>query len=416
MNKELIYGITESPKTLKEWIFYSMQQTLSILTATILISNLCGTDIAAGMVGAGVATIAFQIFTHFKAPLFFSNSGSTVAAVITALTIFPDSYTGVILGGLVACVMNVIAGLLVKSIGSGWVNKLLPPALAGTVVCVIGLNLAGFCVTYIGTGGDYSLLKILVAFISMLTTVLVMRYGKGLWKTLPFLCGALVGYILAAILGLVDFSIFTNTPLFIKPDFAFLHFSLTEIEWSKVLTIVITFAAVNLANMAEHISDVLAVSSVVGEDLTKTVGIDKTLIGDGIADLIGSIIGGQPTTTYSESLSTIEVSRVASTRIIACAAALLIALGFFGPFNAFVSSIPSCVFGGIAIVAYGCIAFAGIRVMVNANPTSRKNSIIIPVMLVLGVSGISVNIGHFSLTTIVLSMIIGLLLNLIIKE
>ena len=409
----LIYKITDSPKTIKEYLLYGAQQCISILTATILISSICKTNVAAGLVGAGCATIVFQILTNFKAPLFFSNSGSTCAAVILALSIGHD-YTGVILGGITICIMNTIAALITKKIGSSWVNKLLPPHVAGTIVLIIGLNLAGFCTTYIGMGGDKELIGMIVAFITMIITVLCMYYCKGMLSTLPFLLGMAGGYIVSIMFGLVDFSIFKDMHLIIKPDFAFLHCDFINFDWSLALQIILAFAAVNLANIGEHISDVLAVSSVVDEDLTKTVGLHKTFFGDGVADLVGTVIGGQPTTTYSESLSTIAVSRVASTRIIATAAVMTILLGFFGPFNALVLSIPMPVFGGVALVAYGCIAFSGVKVLHKVD-LSTKNMIIIAVMLTTGVSGIAFNIGNFSLTTIALSMITGLVLNLILK-
>ena len=416
----LIYGITDKPKTIKEYLLYGVQQCISVLTASILISTICGTDVAAGLVGAGVATIVFLLLTKFKAPLFFSNSGSTCAAVITALTLGQD-YTGVILGGITVCLMNTIAALLTKKFGSSWVNKLLPPIVSGTIVLVIGLNLAGYCVTYVGMGQEYELIKMCVAFITMLVTVCVMYYGKGRISTLPFLIGVASGYIIAVIITLlgiaplVDFSVFQNMKLFILPDFAFFHVDFKNFDWGLLPTIITTFAAVNLANIGEHVSDVLAVSAVVDEDLTETVGLDKTFMGDGVADLIGTIIGGQPTTTYSESLSTIAVSKVASTRVILVAAIITAMLGFFGPFNAFVLSVPSCIFGGVALVAYGCIAQAGLKVLSTVDVKTPKNMIIFAVMGTVGISGIAFNMGSFTLTTTALSMITGLILNLILK-
>jgi len=411
----LIYGIEDSPKSIKEYLLYGAQQCLSILTATILISTICGTNVAAGLVGAGVATITFLILTGFKAPLFFSNSGSTCAAVITALALGHD-YTGVILGGVTICLMNTIAALVTKKIGSGWVNKLLPPVVAGTIVTIIGLNLAGFCATYVGMGTEGELIRVLVAFCTMLVTICVMHYSKGILKTLPFLIGALSGYILSIIFGLVDLSIFKTMKLFTLPDFAFLHVNFKEFDWSTLPTIIITFGAVNLANLGEHISDMLAVSTVVVEDLTKKVGLHKTFLGDGIADLAGTIIGGQPTTTYSESLSTIAVSRVASTKVILVAAVMTVLLGFFGPLQTFIISIPNCVFGGIALVAYGMISASGIRILKSVNFTKQKNVIITATMLTIGVSGVAFNIGQFTLGTIALSMVSGLVINILLKD
>lgn len=414
MNR-LIYRIEDSPKTLKEYLLYGAQQCLSILTATILISTICGTNVAAGFVGAGVATVTFLILTKFKAPLFFSNSGSTCAAVITALALGHD-YTGVILGGVTICIMNTLAAVVTKKVGSSWVDKLLPPVVAGTIVTIIGLNLAGFCATYVGMGNEGELTRVFVAFCTMLITVCTMHYSKGMLKTLPFLIGALGGYLLAVIFGLVDFSVFKEMKLFTLPDFAFMHVNFKEFDWATLPTIIITFGAVNLANLGEHISDILAVSSVVDEDLTKKVGLHKTFLGDGIADLVGTIIGGQPTTTYSESLSTIAVSRVASTKVILVAAIMTILLGFFGPLQTFIMSIPNCVFGGIALVAYGMIASSGIRILTTVDYSKQKNVIITATMLTIGVSGVAFNIGQFTLGAIALAMVSGLIINLVLKD
>lgn len=412
---KLIYRIEDSPKTLKEYLLYGAQQCLSILTATILISTICGTNVAAGFVGAGVATVTFLILTGFKAPLFFSNSGSTCAAVITALLLGHD-YTGVILGGITICVMNTVAALVTKKVGSSWVDKLLPPVVSGTIVTIIGLNLAGFCATYVGMGIAGELSRVIVAFCTMFITVLTMHYAKGMLKTLPFLVGALGGYLISIMFNLVDFSVFKEVHLFSIPDFAFLHLNFKEFDWATLPTIMITFGAVNLANLGEHISDILAVSTVVDEDLTKSVGLHKTFFGDGIADLIGTIIGGQPTTTYSESLSTIAVSRVASTKVILVAAIMTILLGFFGPLQTFIISIPECVFGGIALVAYGMIAASGVRILTSVNYTKQKNVIITATMLTIGVSGVAFHIGQFTLGAIALAMVSGLIINLILKE
>jgi len=411
----LIYKIDESPKTLKEYLLYGAQQCLSILTATILISTICGTNVAAGFVGAGVATIVFLVLTGFKAPLFFSNSGSTCAAVITALALGHD-YTGVILGGVTICVMNTCAALITKKAGSGWVNKLLPPVVSGTIVTIIGLNLAGFCATYVGMGVEGELKRVIVAFCTMLITVCTMHYSKGMLKTLPFLVGALGGYLISIIFGLVDFSVFKDISLITLPDFAFKHIDFKLFDWATLPTIIVTFGAVNLANLGEHISDILAVSTVVREDLTEKVGLHKTFLGDGIADLIGTFIGGQPTTTYSESLSTIAVSRVASTKVILVSAVMTVLLGFFGPLQTLIISIPDCVFGGIALVAYGMIAASGVRILTTVDFNKQRNVIITATMLTIGVSGVAFNIGQFTLGAIALAMVSGLVINLLLKE
>lgn len=418
---DLIYGITDKPKTFKEYIFYGAQQCLSIFTATVLISTICGTSVAAGLVGAGVATLVFLLLTGFKCPMFFSNSGSTCSGVILALSLCGD-YTGALIGGVSITIMNIIASLLIKSFGSEWIDRLLPKVVSGTIVLIIGLNLSFFSPTYALVGGEYNLIGVLVAFVTMFATATFMYYGKGRISTLPFLCGIGVGYGVSIILtlvgvaDLVDFNAFRNMSLFILPDFAWRHIDLSSIDGSAIWTIVLAYAAVNLANLGEHISDVMACSAIVHEDLTKTVGLHRTMFADGIADLIGCIFSGQPTTTYSESLSTIVVSKVASTRVIAVAALMTSALGFFGPLNALIISMPGCIFSGVSLVAYGSIAYSGLKVLQEVDLTTPRNLLIFATMGSVGISGIKLQIGGFTLETIALSMITGILMNLLLKE
>lgn len=265
-------------------------------------------------------------------------------------------------------------------------------------------------------GVEGELKRVIVAFCTMLITVCTMHYSKGMLKTLPFLVGALGGYLISIIFGLVDFSVFKDISLITLPDFAFKHIDFKLFDWATLPTIIVTFGAVNLANLGEHISDILAVSTVVREDLTEKVGLHKTFLGDGIADLIGTFIGGQPTTTYSESLSTIAVSRVASTKVILVSAVMTVLLGFFGPLQTLIISIPDCVFGGIALVAYGMIAASGVRILTTVDFNKQRNVIITATMLTIGVSGVAFNIGQFTLGAIALAMVSGLVINLLLKE
>ena len=420
-NNNLIYGITDKPKYLKEYLYYGAQQCLSIFTATVLISTICGTDVAAGLVGAGVATLIFLLLTGFKCPMFFSNSGSTCSGVILALSLC-GNYTGALIGGLSITIMNIIAALLIKSFGSEWIDRLLPKIVSGTIVLIIGLNLSFFSPTYALVNGEYNLIGVLVAFATMFATAAFMYYGKGRISTLPFLCGIGVGYgisIIITMLGiadLVDFNAFSNMSLFILPDFAWRHIDLSSIDGSAIWTIILAYCAVNLANLGEHISDVMACSTITHEDIPKTVGLHRTMFADGIADLVGCIFSGQPTTTYSESLSTIVVSKVASTRVIAVAALMTSALGFFGPLNALIISMPGCIFSGVSLVAYGSIAYSGLKVLQEVDLSKPRNLLIFACMGSVGISGIKFTIGGFTLETIALSMIIGILLNLLLKE
>lgn len=424
---KLLYGISESPKTIKELLLYGLQNMLSILTATILISTICGTNVAAGLVAGGMATITFLCLTGFKVPLFFSNSGATVSAVLGALALsrsVEESCTAVVLGGLTICIMNFIFSRIIKKLGAQWIKKVFPDILVGTIILAIGINLMKFIPTYMQVNGAYSLIGIGFGLFTMLITALLNHYGKGLMPTLSFLAGLTISYILVIIISIitdypfVDLTQFHLTGLFSIPDFSFMHLDFVNFNWALLPQIIILFACVNVGAVVESIGDILTCSQITETDLPTTVGVHKTMLADGIADLVGCLVGSQPTTTYGESLATIAVSRVASTRVIFTAAVMTILLGFIQPFNVAIVNMPSFLFGGISILAYSYISLSGIKVLAHNNIDfdDSKNMIIFAVALALSVSGLTINFGTFSLSGVSIGVIIGVIMNFILKN
>lgn len=418
----LIYGISDKPKTLKEWALYSLQQVLAVFVATTLIANVCGTPISSCLIGAGVATILYQVMTGFKSPMFISSCGATVSAVIGALAIGNGgNYFAVVIGGFVIFVIYALFALFIKLKGIEALNKILPPIIVGPITMVIGINLAGFIPTYVQVGGEHSNVGILVAIFTMLVVALTSHYFKGFWKTIPFLIGLLSGYALSLILTvtgaapLIDLEVFKGIKIFEVPDFTFKYwnFNLSGLE---VLQIVVLFAPVAIVALAEHWSDHKVLSNIIGTDLTKEPGMHRTLLGDGAASFLGTILCGLPNTSYGESIATTGFSRVASTRVLTVSALILIVLSFFSPMQVFINSIPSCVFGGCAMVLYGYIAASGLKTLIAARPNleDNKNLIVISVVLTVGVSGIF--LFHESFAGVSLAMILGVVLNLVLKE
>ena len=423
----LIYPINQKPAAVREWIMYTIQFTFAVLTATVLISTICGTNIAAGMVAAGISTLVFLCITKFRAPIVISNSGATVSAVLGALALSKAVETnmlGVVLGGLTIMIIYSIAAFLIKKFGTAWLTKLIPPIISGSTILVIGCTLAGFIPTYAQVSGSYSLIGGFVALFTMLVIVLCMHYGKGMAKTLPFLIGLLAGYGLSLILTLIGVAPLVNIAaldfnrIIAVPDFAFLHLNFATFDWTTLPQIILMFGLVSLAAMTEHIGDMLTASVVSERDLLNDPGLHKTLLGDGVGSFIGTLIGAQPNTTYSEYTSTITVSKVASVYVTFTTACSLILLGIFGPFNQFITSLPNCVFAGVSMVAYGMIALAGVRTIINGNIdfSNNKNVAIFATMLACGVSGFAVASGSFNLSGIALAMVVGIILNLILKD
>ena len=419
---KMIYGISDKPRTFKEWALYALQQVLAVFVATVLSANICGTPISSCLFGAGIATIVYQIITGFKSPMFISSCGATVSAVIGALAIGDGgNYLAVVIGGAVILLIYGAFALFIKLKGIDALNKILPPVIVGPITMVIGINLAGFIPTYVQVGGAHSDIGILVAIFTMLVVAVTSHYFKGFLKTIPFLIGLLSGYLLSAVLtltgaaALVDFSVFKNLSIFELPDFTFKYwtFNLTGLQ---ILQVVVLFAPVAVVALAEHWSDHKVLSNIIETDLTKTPGMHRTLLGDGVASFVGTVLCGLPNTSYGESIATTGFSRVASTRVLTVSAMILIVLSFFSPVQAFINSIPSCVFGGCAMVLYGYIAASGLKTLIAARPNleDNKNLIIISVVLTVGVSGIF--LFHESFAGVSLAMILGIILNLVLRE
>ena len=280
-----------------------------------------------------------------------------------------------------------------------------------------------FIPTYLQINGSYSLVGIGFGLLTMFITALLNHYGKGLVPTLSFLIGLTISYlisILISVIGiypLVDMSQFSITGLFSMPDFSFMHLDLTKFNWMNLPQIMILFACVNVGAVVESIGDILTCSQITNKDLVKEVGVHKTMLADGVADLVGCLVGSQPTTTYGESLATMAVSRVASTRVIFTAAVMTCLLGFIQPFNVAIVNMPSFLFGGVSILAYSFISLSGIKVLASNNIDfdNSKNIIIFAVALALSVSGLSINIGTLSLSGVSIGVIVGIIMNLILK-
>lgn len=424
MMNNMLYGINDRLPT-KRLIVASLQQVIACFVATILIPQICGVPIAPAMVGAGLGTIIYQLFTRSQSPMFISSSGAFVAAVIGALALGSvPNFTAVAIGGIIVGIVYCIVGIAINHFGTEWVNKLLPPVVIGPVVAVIGLNLATFLPTYFQVNGEYSLIGFGFGILTLIITAIISHYGKGFVRNLPFLFAILIVYIIASIttaihdVPIVNFAAFDDMVLIHKPDFSFFHIDFADFNWSYLPQILLLFLPLSLVTIAEHISDHKALSAVIGTDLTQDPGLGNTIIGDGIASTVGCFIGALPNTSYGESVGTTGFSKICSKYVITLAAIIMAVAGFFGPLQAFLVSIPSCIFGGCAAVLYGYITLSGIRTIKDNNIdfNNNKNVIILASVLTLGVSGVVCNFGVVSFGTTALAMIVGILLNLILKD
>lgn len=410
----MIYGINNRPPFGK-MILFGIQMVLSVFVATVLIANICGVATSGALIGAALSTISYILITKGQSPMFLSNSGAFVAPVLFALG--AGGYTGIAIGGLTACIIYCIFGLIFTKIPYQSIYKVFPASLIGAVTCVIGINLMSFIPGYIGETGQWG---VVIALITTLSIALISHYAKGIARILPFLLGILLGYIIATILtltgvcSLIDFSVFNNLKLIQMPDFAFTHW--TAIEWSTTIPIIIMFIAYTISALMEALSDHAALGGIIGVDLYAKPGLGKIFFGEGLGNLISACFGGLGSCSYGESVATIGFSRVASVCVTATAAVLLGLLGFVAPVQAFISSIPSCVFAGAAIILYGFIACSGVKMLQKVDLNVQKNLIIVSAVLSLGISGLVVGGQIISFSATALALIVGVILNLILRD
>lgn len=413
----MIYGINDKIP-FNKLIMFAVQLVLSVFVATVLIANICGVAVSGALVGAGLSTIVYLLVTKFKSPMFVSSSGAFVAPVMIALA--AGGYTAVAIGGLVTCIIYSLFGLIFTKIPVEKVYNIFPHALIGAITVVIGVNLMPFILSYVQINGVTNMWGVSVAFVTMFAIAVISHYAKGIWQILPFLLGTLIGYVYAIILTvtgvyeIVDFSVFAGLKIFSVPDFAFLHW--TSVDWTAVLPVVIIYIAYTISAMMECLSDHAALGGIIGVDLYKEPGLGKLFIGEGLANVVGTCVGSLGICSYGEGVACVGFSRVASTKVTFGAALLLILLGFLAPVQAFITSIPSCVFAGAAVILYGFIACSGVKMLQKTDLNKQKNLIIVSTVLSLGISGLVVGGTTVSFSATALGLIVGIILNLVLKE
>ena len=429
--QKLLYDVNEKPP-IWQWIILALQHVFSMFGATVLVPILVNAGIAAAgvegealsiavaLVTAGLGTLIYIACTRAKSPVFLGSSFAFISPVIAAY--IAGGIAGAMTGIMVVGLVYVIVALIVKFAGKNWIDKLLPPIVIGPMIMIIGLGLAGSAVGNIfDTSSGVSGIEWkgpVVALITFLATVIVMTKAKGFFKIIPFLVGIVVGYIAACILGLVDF-----TPVQEAAWFQIPHFYIPFANYKPNLMIALTMAPIALVTMAEHIGDHTALSTIIGRDLLKKPGLDKTLMGDGIATFIAGFLGGPANTTYGENTSVVGMTRNASVWVIGLAAIMAIVLGFLGKFTALVQTIPTAVLGGVSLLLYGFISVNGLKVLIQnkVDFTKNKNIIVASAMLVLGLGGaaFSISTGNglaVEISGMSLAAIVGILLNLCIPE
>jgi len=421
-NSNMLLGTGAKPDTLR-WILLAIQHVCAMFGATILVpivvNTTAGADILSipvALVSSGLGTLIYLICTRNRSPVYLGSSFAFIAPMVAGYAI---GGTGSVFTALmVVGIVYVIISLIIRMTGPGWINKLLPPVVVGPMIMVIGLSLAPTAIQEIGL--DLPAVPwtfLFVAFISFLVTALVAVRGKGILQVIPFLVGIIVGYIVAAALGMVDFSGVMAANVIEIPKF-YMPFMNYNLNFAAILTIV----PIALVTMVEHVGDHKVLSEIIGRDLIEDPGLQRTLLGDGLATFLAAVLGGPANTTYGENTSVVGMTRVASTYVIGLAAVIAIVFAFSGHLTALLTAIPQPVLGGISVLLYGFICVNGLKILINnqVDFNNTKNVVVAATMLVLGLGGAALSIVYadlsISISGMSLAAIIGVILNLCIPE
>lgn len=422
---ELQLNVREKP-SLAKGALLSFQHVFAMFGATILVPIMTGYPVSVALFASGIGTIIYCIATKFSVPVYLGSSFAYITATITAVEAMGGDYSGAQSGLIMIGIIYVIVALIIKAVGKAWIDKLLPPIVIGPMIVVIGLGLASSAVSNAGLveGGDIK--NIIVALFTFMLVAFVSTKAKGFFKIIPFLVGVIGGYILACILGIVDYGpmleVINEGKVFALPEFI-LPFStggmFEEYTFNPLLPAALAILPISLVTISEHIGDHTVLSKICGIDFLKNPGLDRTLIGDGVATSVSALIGGPANTTYGENTGVIGMTKVASVYVTFGAACIAIIISLFPMVSAFIETIPSCVLGGMSILLYGVIASNGLKVLIDnqVDLGAQRNLIIASGMLVIGLGGAIFPIGNIiSLSGTALSALVGVILNLVLPR
>ncbi len=448
---KLIYGVEDKPK-LGQLLVFALQQLLAIMTATlvvpVVINQACGTNMssAAALLGAGLGTLVYVLFTKKKSPVFLGSSfafiGSMIAAFAGGVSV-SLGFLGLVIGAFFAALVYAIIAVVVKFVGVKWINKIMPAVVIGPTVAIIGLSLAGNAIGDIMKGSipdvnTSPLITVLCGLVTLIITIVCSTYGKRMGKLIPFIFGILGGYALSAIFTIIGYAAnvdalkVLNAQPFTQlvaegvtlktflsvPEFTFLTAikGFGELNATYISTIAAAYIPVAFVVFAEHIADHKNISSIIEKDLLEEPGLHRTLMGDGVGSFVGALFGGCPNTTYGESVGCVAITRNASVYTIITAAILAIIISFISPFIAFVNSIPACVMGGVCMALYGFIAVSGLKMVQTVNLNQNKNLFVVSAILIAGIGGLTLNFGKITITSIACALILGIIINIIVSK
>lgn len=408
-NNDNFVDVTEKI-SLKRAIPLSFQHLFAMFGSSVLVPLIFKIDPTTVLFFNGIGTLLYAFLTKKRIPAYL---GSSFAFISPVLLLYSQGYNfETIQGGFVAAgvVFSIIA-IIVGYTGIDWINKLFPPAAMGSIITIIGLELAGTAADMAGfpVGGSNSPTLnstwVIISTITLITVILSSILLRGFFKLIPILIGVIVGYIVALFMGLIDFSAVSNANFFLMPNIKVAHFDINAI---------LTILPATFVVIAEHVGHLKVTSSIVGKDLAKDPGLHRSLLGDGLSTIISGMFGSVPTTTYGENIGVLALTKVYSVYVICGAGLISIILGFSGKMSALISTIPTPVIGGVSILLFGTIAASGLRTFIEEKVdfSKSRNLILASVIFIVGLSGIKLTFGSTEIKGMGLATLVAMVLSI----
>jgi uracil permease len=411
--QQKVIQVNERPPLAKS-VPLGLQHLFAMFGSTVLVPFLFEVDTATILLMNGIGTLLYLFITKGKIPAYLGSSFAFLSPVFVVLGTkgYSAALGGFIAVGIVFC----LVALLIKAVGTRWIDVVFPPAAMGAIVAVIGLELVPVAAEMAGfiPGSDApadwapDAKTVIVAVATLLITIVGQAMFRGFMKIIPILVGIIGGYILAALLGLVNMEKVREADWIAIPTFYAPSFDLPSI-------LIILPAA--LVVIVEHIGHLIVTGNIVGKDLAKDPGLDRSLLGNGLSTVLSGFVGSTPNTTYGENIGVLAITKVYSTWVLGLAAIFAILLSFIGKLAALINTIPEAVMGGISLLLFGVIAASGIRMLVESKVDYSKptNLMLTTIVLVIGISGTKLTWGSFELKGMALATIVAILLSLFFK-
>ncbi|MCH4005244.1 MAG: NCS2 family nucleobase:cation symporter [Lactobacillus crispatus] len=412
-NPEAVLDVYEKPE-FGQGVLLSLQHMFAMFGSTVLVPILIGINPSIALLSSGIGTLVHMLLTHFKIPAYLGSSFAFVATMQALMK--ADGYPAVAQGAIASGLVYVVVAIIISKIGSGWVNKVLPPIVVGPIIIVIGLSLATTAANdAMMNNSKYDLTYFGVAIFTLIMTLVFQMCFKGFTSLVSIMLGIVCGYILACCLGIVDFSGVEKAAWFSLPAFDIPGISY-HFKWYPAA--ILAMAPIAFVTMTEHMGHIMVLNSLTKRDFFKNPGLHRTMMGDGLSTIIAGFIGGPPTTSYGENIGVLAMTKVYSVWVLAGAAVSAIIFSFVGKLAALIESIPMPVIGGISFLLFGTIASNGLKILVDDQIDfgEKRNMLIASVILVIGIGGAYLQLGNFQLTSVALSTIIGMLLNWILPK